>query len=168
MRSYNTSQGNLETLDNGLSVPLRIANPQDFNGACPADAPLREYDLTAVLANDVLAEVDGVNGTGEPNATIPGNVAPTDNLGGPLDTAGGTLVYNPRDTALQSKAGPLHDPTAMLYVHTADLVPKDTDPDTVGVQPDPGCFTATGELDPNRSTGGAGGAARGRRRVHRC
>jgi len=149
MRSYNAPQSDLMPLNNGISVPLRIANPQDFNGACPADAAVRTYDLTAVLANDVLGQP--LDDIGNPLVTIPENAAPLDNLGGPLDPDGGTLVYNPRDTTAAFN-GPLHDPTSMLYVHTADLVPKDTDPATDGVQPDPGCFTDTGELDPKLPT----------------
>lgn len=47
---------------------------------------------------------------------------PVDNVGGPLSPTGGTLVYNPRATSLSNgKQGPLHDPTAILYVKTADL-----------------------------------------------
>jgi hypothetical protein len=76
---------------------------------------VRSYDITAVLANDVLDNVV--------EATIPENLNPTDNVGGTLDPDGGTLVYNPRATGLNNgKSGPLHDPTAILYVRTDDLL----------------------------------------------
>lgn len=52
---------------------------------CPAGAPTRSFDVSAVLARDVLA--------------------------------GGTLVYNPRT----NQGGQLHDPTAIMYVRTADI-----------------------------------------------
>ncbi len=59
-------------------------------------------------------------------------------VGGPLDPEGGTLVYNPRPTDIPAAAnvdvpdqtfprvsGPLHDPTALLYVRLEDLEPID-------------------------------------------
>jgi hypothetical protein len=86
--------------------------------------------VTAVLANDVLPNALGV--------TIPGNVGAIDNVGGPLNPAGGTLVYNRRQTevpgvvvppegaepggVLPGGFGPLNDPTAMLYVRNEDMV----------------------------------------------
>jgi hypothetical protein len=105
-------------------------------------ANLVEYDVTAVLANDVLPNNLGV--------TIPDNrpvQGRNNNEGGPLNPAGGTLVYNRRGTnfdicegvldelgncvnpldgtalALRNVEGPLNDPTAILYVRTGDLVP---------------------------------------------
>jgi hypothetical protein len=82
-----------------------------------------------------------------------------DNVGGPLDPNGGTLVYNRRGTvvpgipgctvevgegqscedaggeiipAVDRGAGPLNDPTAMMYVRLEDLVPGKAVIDTVG------------------------------------
>jgi hypothetical protein len=51
-----------------------------------------------------------------------------DNVGGPLNPLGGTLVFNPRGTVvpggtLAGGQGPLNDPTAILYVRTEDLDP---------------------------------------------
>ncbi|WP_242521808.1 hypothetical protein [Motiliproteus sp. SC1-56] len=106
-----------------------IANRGTFTGVCPNDAPVRVYDITAVLANDVLGNALG--------ATITGGLpdgADQFHVGGPLDADGGTLVYNPRNTVipagqsaggviLPQREGPLHDPTAIMYVHTDDLVP---------------------------------------------
>ena len=104
-------------------------------GLCPADAPERRFDVTAVLANDVLGNAVGV--------TIPSNRGGDgdgdgigDNVGGQLDPRGGTLVYNPRSTNIRNtvvvnddgttvnlggEKGALHDPTAMMYVYTSDL-----------------------------------------------
>jgi hypothetical protein len=60
-------------------------------------------------------------------------------VGAPLNPAGGTLVYNPRETNINfpvlaadaggattqapPQQGPLHDPTGMMYVLTSDLDP---------------------------------------------
>jgi len=63
---------------------------------CPRGAPKRTFDITAI-----------------PAGAIPG----------------GTLVYNSRTTSVKmpggalAEAGPLQDPTAILYVRTADLDP---------------------------------------------
>jgi hypothetical protein len=114
LRAYNTPRKDLFALPT-TEVPLNISNPNEFDGACPRTAPIRAFDITAVLANDVLGNAVG--------AVIPSNVNPTDNVGGTLNPQGGTLVYNPRPTALSNgKSGPLHDPTAMLYVATSDLI----------------------------------------------
>ncbi|MDZ4230465.1 MAG: hypothetical protein U1B77_01450, partial [Dehalococcoidales bacterium] len=64
---------------------LVINNLAEFTGLAPAGAPVREFDVTAVTAQDALP--------------------------------GGTLVYNSRTDGL----GPLHDPTAIMYVRTQDL-----------------------------------------------
>jgi hypothetical protein len=130
LRTYNTPQNSNPNRLFQLPttrVPVRVGNPSQFNGVCPRTAPVRRYDVTAVLANDVLGNAVA--------AAIPANLNPADNVGGPLDPAGGTLVYNPRATELavpigengqhlpgrSPKSGPLHDPTAILYVRTADL-----------------------------------------------
>jgi hypothetical protein len=69
-------------------------------------------------------------------------------VGGPVNPAGGTLVYNPRGTPLANgKTGVLHDPTAMLYVRTTDLVARNA--------ADPGCLIVKNGkkvLDPTLST----------------
>ncbi|MCB1054006.1 MAG: hypothetical protein KDD11_00660, partial [Acidobacteria bacterium] len=93
----------------GVLVPNKaIATPTDPTQtvavACPRGAPRQTYDITAVAASEALPD--------------------------------GTLYYNWRDTVVQRlddpddpdlppssavNQGPLHDPTAMLFVETADL-----------------------------------------------
>ncbi|MFZ2649326.1 MAG: hypothetical protein WA210_04375 [Burkholderiaceae bacterium] len=97
-------------------------------GVCPRNAPRRNYDLTAVLANNALANALGV--------TInPGGPVGTMHVGAQLPNAGGTLVYNHRNATVTGQGvdpvtglpvtlthqGPLHDPTAIMFVRTSDL-----------------------------------------------
>jgi len=82
---------------------------------------LREYNVTAVLANDIL---------GKPADMVISDPNPKGHVGGsPNDT--GTLVYNSRTGVLDM--GPIHDPTAILYVRTEDMV-DENDP-TQGLKP---------------------------------
>jgi hypothetical protein len=132
LRTYNiqNAPGGLYRLPSTIA-PVNVTNANQFNGVCPIAAPLRKYDITAVPANDVLGNAV--------DAAIPSNLdrdsdgdGSGDNEGGLLRTladGGGTLVYNPRATLLAPplpggapKAGPLHDPTGLLYVRTADLI----------------------------------------------
>ena len=78
-----------------------------------------------------------IRSNGGPNAPRRANI--THNAGGPLNPAGGTLVYNRRGTVvptvtvpgeggeppviLRGGEGPLNDPTAMMYVLEEDLMP---------------------------------------------
>ena len=82
-----------------------------------------------------------------------------DNVGGPLNPNGGTLVYNRRGTVvptvtipgeggepattLQGGAGPLNDPTAMMYVRLDDLEPRFI----VGTSPDGTNGIAANDVD---------------------
>jgi len=127
LRTYSSNPNNLAALP--TSKPdSTITNAASFAGTCPLIpgtkniANLRAYDISAVLANSALNKPATV--------TIPNNVNPITNVGGPLNTAGGTLVYNHRDTtvsgpdplgAIVTHQGPIHDPTAILYVRTSDL-----------------------------------------------
>jgi manganese oxidase len=92
---------------------------------CPKGAPVRLYDVSAVLANQALANSLGAYIDKGPTGTY-------------LDADGGTLIYNPRTTGIQIEirdevgklirtetygAGPLHDPTAIMFVRTGDLDP---------------------------------------------
>jgi hypothetical protein len=137
MRSYDSAQLDLEPLPGGFTKAPRVVNADEFAGVCPAEEPnnnpnrrvpanLREYTVIAMAANELLENPLG--------AIIPGNVGRDsdgdtigDNEGGPLDPAGGTLVYNPRGgTGANANAqfqGPLHDPTALLFVNADDLEP---------------------------------------------
>lgn len=62
--------------------------------SCPPNASIRTYDVTAVAAREVLSS-----------------------FGGPV---GQSLVYN-RRTGAGPDPGPLHDPTAIMFVRTDDL-----------------------------------------------
>jgi hypothetical protein len=160
LRAYNTQQATLPPLPN-TAVPIKIANAKNFinNTTCPVNGPdgrptpVRNYDITAVLANSALANNLGVF-IPTPLNTVAGTTAgdvARQHVGGPLNAAGGTLVYNHRDTTvggqvicdpvenlcitLPSHQGPLHDPTAILYVRTADLNANGTLKAGVPVEP---------------------------------
>ncbi len=163
-RNSAAAQKNLVTLPNNSTLPVRIANRAAFRGVCPATAPTRSYDVSAVLANDVLENALGVK-------IVPADASATMHAGAALNPSGGTLVYNPRPQTIQGKVpdangavvtvtqqGPLHDPTAILYVMTSDLVARDPK--------DLRCINSKGKLDPTlpacpvrlRPTACAGGA----------
>jgi hypothetical protein len=131
IRTYNAARPNLFQLPNnapGKAIP----NKAQFVGICPKNAAngvptfFRTYDVTAVLANDVLGKPAGT-------LVIPADRSATGHAGGPLKTAGGTLVYNPAELTVNlsvpgvvidvplTAQGPLHDPTAMMFVRTSDL-----------------------------------------------
>jgi len=142
LRTYGKAQKNLVPLPNNNVFPLTVVNSTDFTPlpgmprTCPTNAPLRSYDITAVHANMYLDNPLGVTIPENMNRDSDGD-GTGDNEGAELDTAGGTLVYNPRFTNLTNgKSGPLHDPTAILYVMTGDLE---------AINPsDPGCFRTVG------------------------
>jgi manganese oxidase len=102
LRSYQSRRNDLRRLPNndipaasGARRGWTIVNQSDFDQTCPVGAPVRRYDVTAVRAADVL---------------------------GPRG-----LIYNSRTTQVKlgntvQGAGPLHDPTALLYVPDAQLV----------------------------------------------
>ncbi|MBI5905087.1 MAG: hypothetical protein HZB86_06000 [Deltaproteobacteria bacterium] len=136
IRSHSNFQNTLSLLPGSLVTPTRpltLSNQSQFNGSCPVGAPTRRFDVTAVLANRVLPNAFGVpipaKGQGDPIAD--------NSVGAGLNPLGGTLVYNPRadvvggqtivdpETSVQitlpANRGPIHDPTAMMYVLTSDL-----------------------------------------------
>jgi hypothetical protein len=130
LRTYDELRTDLVTLPNNTSVkPDRIANKTSFTGVCPTSAPANNIDVIAILANHLLPNPAGVT-------IVPGGAAGT-HVGGALNANGGTLVYNPRATQIPvaninldgetitvgGHAGPLHDPTAMLYVDARDVEP---------------------------------------------
>ncbi len=130
MRAYERDRADLFKLPTTLVPPtLTAASAAAFNGVCPVGAPQRNFDITAVMANDVLPT--------NPNVTIQ-DLAPLGHVGPAPAGNGRTLVYNHRTTtiggqtvpdpaepgefiALPTHQGPIHDPTAMLYVPTSDL-----------------------------------------------
>ena len=132
MRNYSKRQDNLFPLPANPRPVVLKANG-DLRGTCPKTATIRRYDITAVLANKALSRPAGVS-------IVPADGTAALTAGAPLDPNGGTLVYNPRDTQIPArtilvedpllgevpqqiaaKQGPLHDPTAVLYLRTADL-----------------------------------------------
>lgn len=153
MRTYADVRADLFKLPSTMA-PMTVANLASFTGVCPTTAKVRALDVTAALANDVLPNLTGVRllAAGDPSSTM--------HMGAAINPAGGTLVYNPRATLVAgrtvvpenggapvteaSHAGPLHDPTAILYLATADLV---------AVNPsDAGCLNTKGKLDPKLPT----------------
>jgi len=132
MRNYTKKRDDLFALPNN-PLPIAIKNGIAFNGVCPRitngkPTPMRRYEVVAALANDILANPLGL--------TIGQAGSETMHVGGPLDAGGGTLVYNPRPVSIPAaqvagedgeiisiggQSGPIHDPTAIMYVRKADL-----------------------------------------------
>jgi hypothetical protein len=132
MRNYASKRDDLYALSNNVR-PVALRNTADFNGICPkvdhngVPTRTRKIDVAAVLANDVLGNPLGLTitpaGSGQ-------------HVGAPLKADGGTLVYNSRPISIPGNtfvneegetvtmgghAGPLHDPTAIMYVRKEDL-----------------------------------------------
>ncbi|CAD5108974.1 manganese-oxidizing multicopper oxidase MnxG [Zestomonas carbonaria] len=141
MRNYATSRGDLYALPTNPR-PVTARNTTAFDGVCPRYSPnpngigtrptvQRNYDIVVALANDILPNPLGLT-IGDPQGE-------GQHVGGALNPAGGTLVFNPRPTGIPQvtvideedgevftiggQNGPLHDPTAILYVRKADLNP---------------------------------------------
>ena len=139
MRNYTVSRSDLFPLPNNPS-PLAARNTTAFDGACPRTSPnlngigtrptpKRSYEIVAALANDILHN--------PLNLTIGDAAGAGQHVGGALNPAGGTLVFNARAVSIPQatvfepeegatftiggQSGPLHDPTAILYVRKADL-----------------------------------------------
>ena len=127
LRSLNLRDDGLDNVKTLPSNPkptlLALGQGAGIDNGCPAEARLRKYVISAVLANQVLDN--------SLNVTIPPASA-----GSKLDPDGGTLVYNPRATNISIETwnettkqydikeyggGPLHDPTAILFVRDSDL-----------------------------------------------
>ncbi|GKS69439.1 hypothetical protein W03_14430 [Nitrosomonas sp. PY1] len=104
-------------------------NPHErLDNVCPSDAPIRSYQISAVLANKVL--------NNDLKVKIPEQKSDSYPFSSNLDIKGGSLVYNPRATEISIEivdefgrvvetkkygAGPLHDPTAIMFVRDEDL-----------------------------------------------
>jgi hypothetical protein len=100
VRTYRSKSLDLKELPSNLkgATPKEVVNIGDFSGVCPKiGAPPKNFDVAAVFARDVLAA--------------------------------GTLVYNNRGTEVvnpntkETHTGPLHDPTAIMYVMLDDIDP---------------------------------------------
>jgi hypothetical protein len=143
LRSVGKNENDLFALPgNDPTKSFRITNAKDFDKVCPKSAPDRDYDITAVSVNAVLANPDPAN------IDIV-DLYPGAHAGRAPDSGGGTLVYNLRTASVDGgdelndalpdgssllRQGPLHDPTAIIYVNTDDLESaypgsnKDNDP----------------------------------------
>ncbi|MDH3317906.1 MAG: hypothetical protein OER43_19380, partial [Gammaproteobacteria bacterium] len=134
MRIYDPADG-LPLAGEDLLMPLpddvsvvspAIANRRDFNGVCPVDAPLREYTVVAVTAQDVLDNPLALTLDDQTDGTLPlkGGFESNFHVGARVNQDGGTLVYNNRpggQTAAGGTSAALHDPTGLLYVLLEDL-----------------------------------------------
>ena len=89
VRVFDSNNLDLERLPSNPNAgnPITTEERARFDVICPKTAPSRSFEVSAVLAKNVLP--------------------------------GGRLVYNQRTV----NGGPLHDPTAILYVRTSDLDP---------------------------------------------
>jgi len=98
MRAYERDRADLFKLPTTL-VPstLTAASAAAFNGVCPVGAPQRNFDITAVMANDVLPT--------NPNVTIQ-DLAPLGHVGPAPAGNGRTLVYNHRTTTIGGQTVP--------------------------------------------------------------
>ncbi|MNZ35350.1 hypothetical protein D3C78_527470 [compost metagenome] len=141
MRNYTSQRADLAALPNNPK-PVAARNTTAFDGVCPRTGPnptgigsrptpQRNFEVVVALANDILANPYNVAIGDPPNAG--------QHVGGPLKPGGGTLVYNSRATSIPQvtvvepedgtvttiggHSGPLHDPTAIMYVRKADLDP---------------------------------------------
>ena len=145
VRTYDALRTDLVTLPNNRNVkPDRVANRTSFGGVCPLSAPAVNVDVIAILANELLKDRTPAGITISPASAVLDPSGPTRPLlsmhaGAPL-TGTGSLIYNPRNTAIPTvalpadtagtitlggHAGPLHDPTAMLLVDARDVMPID-------------------------------------------
>jgi len=94
MRAYKSRQLDLVELPNNPAGSTPTFDLGSYSGVCPKTAPVRNLDVVAVSAAQALP--------------------------------GGTLVYNSRPSTVThpltgvSHAGPLHDPTALLFVRAGD------------------------------------------------
>lgn len=103
-----------------------------LDNVCPSDAPTRSYKISAVLANQVLGKSVPPSNDKNWKIQIPKKGVKDSNL----DPDGGTLIYNPRATEISIEivdesgkvveirkygSGPLHDPTAIMFVLDTDL-----------------------------------------------
>ncbi len=130
------SKSKLDRKDMLVKLPSNpvptILRPEEGLGkdnVCPRDAKIRQYHIAAVLANRALTNSLGVTVPSARNSGYPNGSAR-------LNSGGGTLVYNPRSTSITIEVknedgkvirtesfgtGPLHDPTAILFVRESDL-----------------------------------------------
>ena len=148
MRTYENKQSDLAALPGNLSPRAdKVNNKDDFDGVCPVDAPVRNYEVVAMSANQLLGnDIGATLVPGDSSAKMHvgakvdsyGNPVPSNDPDGitAINPDGGTLVYNNRPTNIRTidvalddgttltlggQSGPLHDPTALVYVLMDDL-----------------------------------------------
>ncbi len=97
LRAYRSKRQDLQILaSNPVGNEPSPGAPGDFNGVCPKTAPVRKFEVVA----------------------LPAHALPTD-----------TLIYNSRPDGVKNpetgevRSGPLHDPTAIVFLRAADLDP---------------------------------------------
>jgi hypothetical protein len=92
IRSHQNLAANLFSLPQSqVPVVFTPATQAGFVGVCPASAPVRAFDISAVEANKVLPA--------NPNVDHPGSVPERPRRRSPAGN-GGTLVYNHRTTTV--------------------------------------------------------------------
>ena len=92
IRSHQNLAPNLFSLPKTqVPVVLTAATKAAFIGACPANAPIRSYDITAVEANRVLPK--------NPNVVVQ-DLFPNGHVGRSPNRNGSSLVYNHRTTTV--------------------------------------------------------------------
>ncbi len=85
-RTYKNAQPGLYKLPNAAALPFKLANGNNFVGPCPKTAVNRTFDVSAVLANDVLANAVGAT-------IVPNDGSEIMNAGG--KNASGVSALNP-------------------------------------------------------------------------
>jgi hypothetical protein len=118
LRSYKNKQQDLYELpENGVTGDIKLVDENNFDGVCPKyemdangnplsnggkgknrsllEVPVRQFDIAAVLANKVLPNNLGVTipALSDTDPQFPTTTFGDQTVGGPLDPAGGTLVY---------------------------------------------------------------------------
>jgi hypothetical protein len=128
LRAYNNRQGNLVQLPNnlqGTGNPVFV-NDNNFRrnptanqpGMCPITSRLVNFDISVVRASDVLT----TTALGQKTLFYNSRAATIPNF----DLAG--LI-------LQGGQGPLHDPTALMYVPSANVLPLNSNARATGLVP---------------------------------
>jgi hypothetical protein len=110
MRAYGNAQADLLTLPSNPNGGKDIRNPGDFNGVCAKTAPVRDLDVTAALAKDILAD-----GTLIYNHRT--------NQGGILHDPTAIMYVRTREIGLNGKLDPTYKPEPLvLRANSGDCI----------------------------------------------